>query len=721
MSTLKLKLKKLTSMSPEEILFRTKEKYYTFTDRFEYLSKRSKPSNGSNGKKTSLNTFKKGIQRDRFFIDTDNFNKKHRIAIERFPWKKWLSEAEQILNGNLYLLGTKMDIRDLTDWHRDPVTGKKWLKVFYKDVYKSPLTDADIKYVWEINRHQYLIVLAKAYFLTGDEKYAEVVFRHIESWIEQNPYGCGVNWTSSLELAVRIFSWTWALFFCLNSSHLTEALYNKISSSIAEQAKYITRHLSCYFSPYNHLIGEAAGLYLAGSIYTEHSDSSQWKSLGWSILCEQAEKQFHPDGITVEQATFYHHFTLGFYLQCIQLRRLNREPIPDNVLKSIEKALEFSMFVTRPDGTIPMIGDVDNARSICFSTTHSWDFRGFLSLGPSIFNREDFKFVSDGVSEELLWLGSLEDLTHYENLSPTPPFDTALCFKHSGYSVVRSSWSNTADYILFDSGEIADGLFSDATPSAAHGHADALSFELTVKGKPFLIDPGLYTYFSSEDWHKYFRLESAHNTLTIKNHPQANYVAPLTWNFVKKPSTVVFEKNDHFTHMAGEIALSSELIHRRDLLYIENHALLLIDSFESSIDIIEYAYNLHFHPDVEVKKSGDGQSLIATNGEVKIKIFFLTIPDIVIEKGGSTPFSGWVAPGYGIKIASYIAGFKGKLHLSAQKFVPVLIVFNPEIDHIEFNTNNDSDISLTYSYSNKTYLISFSSSKKFSFKKAVNG
>jgi hypothetical protein len=76
--------------------------------------------------------------------------------------------------------------------------------------YRDFRETGDAKVVWEPNRHHHLVVLGRAWRLTGDEKFAQSAVAQIESWIEQCPYGLGMNWRSPLELAIRMINWTWS-------------------------------------------------------------------------------------------------------------------------------------------------------------------------------------------------------------------------------------------------------------------------------------------------------------------------------------------------------------------------------------------------------------------------------------------------------------------------------------------------------------------------------
>src|SRR5699024_5535467 len=67
----------------------------------------------------------------------------------------------------------------------------------------------DPEFVWQFNRHRFLLCLAQAYRMTGDEKYAVHCVRLIEDWISRNASveeGAGGPWRT-LETGLRAEVW----------------------------------------------------------------------------------------------------------------------------------------------------------------------------------------------------------------------------------------------------------------------------------------------------------------------------------------------------------------------------------------------------------------------------------------------------------------------------------------------------------------------------------
>ena len=682
-------------MSREELIFRIREKLKEAKEYALHSLGKDKISEErwyrlcglksvKESEKALLKRFIHG-KRDLFF--TESYDKETRKALmqKNLDFDKMIAEAEKILQGSVTLLGYSCRIPDQNSWQHDPRTDDSWPSKFYLFAKKKKQKN-DIKYVWEINRLQYLITLGKAFWLTNDEKYAKRVFSIIQDWIRHNPYNLGINWTSSLELAVRSISWIWAYFLCRDSKCHTEKVHNHFTKSLYEHGRHIEDHLSYYSSPYNHLIGEAAALHLIGSLFPLGENAKKWEDLGWKILSDQVKYQFYDDGMCVEQASFYHHFTLGFYLQSILLRKMNNKEVSDSVLNKIENALEISMHLTKPDGTLPMIGDVDNARSLFFNGRHSWNFRGFLALGAVLFNRPDFKYQSRGHIEELLWLGSEPDIVNYENIRMTEPSETSIAFFESGYFISRDSWDVDSNYLCFDCGQIAAGLSERSRPSAAHGHADALSFELAVKGKSFIGDSGFYTYFGDIEWHKFFRQEEAHNTLIIGKLRQAQYCGRLTWQYVRRPKLYQWESLGDYDVVTGSILYKNGMSHIRQLITIKSHFWLIKDYVATSNKKTTIQSFLNFNREVHLKLHEETCELVANIGKIGLLIKFPSNTDVKVEKGGEQT-AGWMAYGYGIKFPASHAKFSWISSNFKVSFVMLLIPFNLGLDVVTFETN----------------------------------
>jgi hypothetical protein len=650
-------ISKLQKMSAAEISFRLQQ---TARNRLEVFRLRVKSHRKSENdlfvpawiKNWAIESQPFPVADVSFFALTGNseiLKKTYRMLFPQAA-EKATADADQLCDHRFRLLGLSVNLPDPIQWNVNPQTDVAYPLVHFSqlDTYNTAKY-GDVKYVWELNRHQFFVELGKAYFLSGELKYAEKIVQLLDSWLAQVPHKLGVNHTSVLEHAMRVFSWLWGYYFTKDAPVWTSENRAKLVKALLLQGDLIEENLSYFYSPYNHLIGEIAALAFLGTVYPVNDRLRYWRDYYWNEMEAQLPKQFHPDGFTVEQASYYHHFTWGFYLQVALLRQLNNLPVSSKTWSWLEKSLLFATHLTRPDGRLPMLGDIDSARSIYFYfPDDKWDLRGFQALGAALFSRGDMKQIAGGPSEELFWLLGPNGLADFDAVSSQIPEEESQFFKYSGYQIMRDGWGNQANYVLFDCGEIAHGVHRDGTPSAAHGHSDMLSFELCLNGKPLIVDPGFYTYFGELSWHRYFRDAKGHNTITVNDCGHAIHEGRIAWSsvstvkvihqFCSEVSDFICAETDRF---AG---LNMPAKHRRYFWFEKNNFAFVFDEIVGVENKpVQIQSSLHFAtPHVALEEN----VLFADNRPVAI---FALPPDteLRLNKHTETPDTGWIAPGYG--------------------------------------------------------------------------
>src|SRR5712672_1763110 len=149
----------------------------------------------------------------KFFFGPDQVQQLLQVIRQRLPEEaeNIVARAQKICAHRFDLLGYEdLDYTQSINWHLDLVHGKVApRKPFYRIEYLDFAEVGDGKVTWELNRHQHLVVLAKAYRLTGDESYVREIQLQWRDWHHENPYLIGINWASSLEVAFRSLSWIW--------------------------------------------------------------------------------------------------------------------------------------------------------------------------------------------------------------------------------------------------------------------------------------------------------------------------------------------------------------------------------------------------------------------------------------------------------------------------------------------------------------------------------
>ncbi len=505
-----------------------------------------------------------------------------------------LEKAERIRQGRFDLLGRSgLECGAPIDWYRDPSSGRRagwghWSRIDPLD----PEVAGEYKLIWELNRHQYFATLGKAYWYTGDERYAATFVEHLMAWMDANPPTWGINWASSLEVAFRLISWIWGLYFFKTSPRLTGAAYLRTLKFLYLHGRHVETYLSTYYSPNTHLTGEALGLVYLGTLFPEFRDAARWRRVGWAILVEHLNKQVRPDGSYFEQSTYYHRYTTDFCLHLSILGQLNGLPIDAPIHGTLQALLDQVMYLTQPDGCVPLLGDDDGGRLVILDERAPSDFRAALATGAALFNRPDYRYVAGESAEETVWLLGCAGLRAFDAVTPAPPAATSRAFPDGGYYVMRDGWARDASSLLVDCGP--HGVLN-----CGHAHADALGVTLVVRGTPVLLDPGTYTYTLAPELRDHFRSSAAHSTVTVAGASSSIPAGPFSWCHVAQSTPVAWRPGEQCDYFEGAhdgyARLTPPALHRRALLFLRGDYWIVRDRIDTEGDH-DVALHLQFAP-----------------------------------------------------------------------------------------------------------------------------
>lgn len=537
-----------------------------------------------------------------------------RLARAQLPAEvdRTVSEARRTIEEGVDLLGKRFRPCEAGfDWLADPQHGSLWPFTVMDDADAVRRVHADVKFVWEVNRHQFLGPLARAWVYTDDAEYAEACVCAVRSWVEANPCPVGVNWSSNLEVAVRAISWLWALQLLVGSTSLTREDATIWLGSLRQHADYIANHLSIYTDPTNHLVGEAAALALICIWLPEWDDGARLRDLALCTLTDAVAFQVAEDGVDIEQATSYQRFVLDLVLQVIALADRNGVPI-DPVLRSRARAmLEAVAILIGPSGRAPRIGDSDDARGLPFFTEDHWDFGELLALGAAVFRKDSSFADGRSLTESALWLGggSRYPMPGAAN-EPVRESEPKL-LSQGGYAVLPSPACPNEDRVVFDCGPLG------YLPHCSHGHADLLSVLVDIGGHEFLVDPGTYAYWDEDGRRDEFRTTRMHNTVEVGGRDQADAFDPFKWLNIPRCGRDVWRPGRDFHYVEawhdGYRRLVDPVRHRRAIVTLHG-GWLIVDWLEGRG---VHTFDRHFHasPSTVVTPVDDSTTLITRAGK----------------------------------------------------------------------------------------------------------
>lgn len=462
-----------------------------------------------------------------------------------------VSLADSIVKHELPMLGSTVSTGPEIEWRRDYIHGKSSGAGYFRFVpYLDFERAGDHKNIWELNRHQHLVVLAQAHLLTGEPLYVKEIRGQLESWWDQNPFLRGINWASALEVAFRALSWLWIDH--LIGPSLDRDLRLRMWNSLYQHGAYLECNLSTYFSPNTHLLGEAVALHAIGVKLRQE----KWRTMGAKTVEEELARQVQPDGSHFEQSTYYHLYALDFFLMHYLLA--GRPGIYPPVLK---KMAGFLSAIAGPERLLTFLGDDDGGRLFHPYGARDRFARATLSTCSLLFPGEQLPLAPEDLAEQAAWwlgCGTAEAVRSQG--------ETRL-FPNSG--IVSITMPGTAAHILVDAGRFGFG-------GAGHSHADTLSITARSGSRELLIDPGTYTYMADPALRNAFRGTAFHNTIRIDELDQADPKGPFRWE--GKPDVRVNQwlKADGMAFLDATCAYRG-FEHRRRVLAVRSQVLLVLD------------------------------------------------------------------------------------------------------------------------------------------------
>jgi Heparinase II/III-like protein/Heparinase II/III N-terminus len=502
-----------------------------------------------------------------------------------------IREGDDICRHTFRVLGyEKLNYGPEIDWHFDPVHNKRSpLKPWFKIDFLDFQTVGDHKIIWELNRHQHLVTLAKAWCLTGNRAYATELAQQWYSWQKANPYPLGINWASTLEVAFRSVSWLWVLNLLAGCADIPPSFRTDLLLALQAHGRYIERYLSTYFSPNTHLLGEVMALFFIGTLCPEISAAERWRNMGWKILIEEAGSQVRTDGVYFEQALYYHVYALDFFLHARHLAGENGFEIPDTFDAVIKKMLDVVQSLSEagpPEG----FGDDDGGRVFNPRRNRIECMTDSLALGSVMY---DCQYREAPVTEEAIWLFGEKAIA-------------AIVRPRLQKGPASKAFPSGGIYLINDDAPFPQQLMIDAGPQgtgrSGHGHADALSIRFSLNERRFLIDPGTYCY--EGDARNHFRGTAAHNTLRIDEVDQALPDGLFAWTAIPDVKAETWLNGQTFDFFTGSHngyrRLSDPVTHRRAVFHVSGGLWFVHDvAGGAGVHLLESFW--HFAPDVRVK------------------------------------------------------------------------------------------------------------------------
>jgi hypothetical protein len=399
----------------------------------------------------------------------------------------------------------------------------------------------------------------------------------------------------------------------------------------------------------NHLVGEAAGVYIAASYFSMLKDASTWRQKSKAVLENEIQAQTFSDGGSKEHGFSYQFFVFQFYLFSSQIAHWQHDNFSPEYQHTLHKLAEFIAIIAQGGEDYPMLGDQDDGYVLDLGN-HVYDINALCDLASHLYDNEIFRINYQEASEAAFWLFNQRGkaLNFSPWLQSTPL--TSHKFSESGYYLLQAGSLNSNDQVsvLFDCAELG------YTSIAAHGHADALSLVMRLNGKDLLVDSGTYDYYSFPHWRDQFRKTQAHNTIEVDGLDQSVMTGPFMWEKHAQAQCTLWDPNNTGGTVTGihngYLRLASPVTHQRSLnLNAQQKELQITDQIQSQgdHDIALYFHLSEYCSDVKV----EGQVCSLVLGKSKVMV---TLPDnLTLEavrgewhQDPNHVSLGWISRGY---------------------------------------------------------------------------
>lgn len=460
------------------------------------------------------------------------------------------------------------------DWHLDFKSGYRWREDLWShDIPLRCNKGVDIKIPWELARMQHLPQMARAYGLAtqnqpgfvAPDRYVREFRNQILDFIATNPPRFGVNWRSTMDVGIRVSNLLVAYdLFRAYDAEFDNQFKMELFRSAYQHGQHIVDHLEWNAELRgNHYLSNIVCLLFLAAYLPRSPEIDSWLGFAVEELVKEVEIQFNPEGTNFEASTSYHRLCAEMVLYATALilglpgekteslknyddhffkglpklkpapmtfhplgKSGHLTPLPVWYIDRLEKMAEFTMAMTKPNRSVVQIGDNDSGRFFKFDDEDLLDHRHLVAAINGLFNRKDFtEFADSGWVETRLvkHLGRGIRLPSYKGEDePSTAERAGMSVPHTSQGLKLWAYPDFGVYV-FRSKDVYLAIRCGSIGQNGHGghaHNDNLSFELSIRGRDFIVDGGSYLYTPFPEIRNRFRSTSAHSTLALKGREQ---------------------------------------------------------------------------------------------------------------------------------------------------------------------------------------------------------
>lgn len=435
--------------------------------------------------------------------------------------------------------------------------------------------DGDQELRGQLHRHQWFVAQAKAWYMTGDERFITSWMNTYDDWWEThpapasypqaNPPADAVGWVP-LSVAARVQDMCSLMEYYRWSDSFMPVYLTRFLDRLAFQVEFIKNN---YWEDSNHRISQAQAVTLAGLLFPEMKHAAEWVTNGSTILNEEIVKQYYPDGWLKDNDLHYHIGSIESFRQAMLVAAANNQSgrFPADYIAALRKMVEVEKYLIYPNYAMynNAAGDY-NYSTPNFGDTRPTSWTRNILL-RHMRNYRDL-FPDD---QELKWLAS-------QGAEGKAPAAGIKCFDDGGHYTIRNGWTPESTMMTL--------VNCGVTPKEQwHRQWDNGNFELYVAGRQFFPDSGVFSYGGTTESNKnrntYARTDY-HSTLTLDNR---NVTAC-------RGKCLLAEERADYDLLVLENPSYADLTHRRSVWFVDKRFFVILDE---GYGAAAGKVNLNFH------------------------------------------------------------------------------------------------------------------------------
>jgi uncharacterized heparinase superfamily protein len=311
---------------------------------------------------------------------------------------------------------------------------------------------------------------------------------------------------------------------------------------------------------------------------------------------------------------------------------------------------EYVEAYTKPDGSVPLIGDADDGRIQKLGNEPINDHRYLLSTGAVVFGRGDLKRAAGRFWEDSFWLLGPDAVATFATIELDRSARQSKAFGDGGFFVLRSDDA----HVIVDCGDVG------MRGRGGHGHNDILSFEFWLKGANWVTDCGAYLYTASREWRNRFRSTEFHNTPQVDGDEVNRFLGPdLLWQLhddARPTEAVLARGGETDTFVGGHSGyhrLPDPVTVSRELAFDRRHGTLRVRDTVTGIGTHRVVSRFHLDPAVSAEICGRDVRLSRSGQDLWLQIDHSDAFSVSLE-------ASWVSPSYGVRLPATVVVCAGR-------------------------------------------------------------